>query len=280
VTYEIEFPYWYLRVGERELYLNVAADDLLAAMGEPLARQPLEKGEVIRWPGVDARADKSGDIVEMQFRLRPLPDDPEGTTYYDGSLVCDRIPITGEPNPGREWVGNDGIGGPAVCDEDGYVARATVKLKNERPENDFTIRQPRGKVLEFTDFGFKLLVIDELMYNQEILDPPFYLDEYAEHAGIDLEQHLGETIEGARAYFEQLPIPAKFAKEIEELEQDGGLQIYQEIAYQWDGEDGRFDVKSVRDAGQLKKLTRLALQNLDDVAGLDGLPKKVEVQEA
>ena len=250
MSYDIEFPYYYLRVGEHKLHLDIALSDLVDALGAPASREPSGEGEIARWQGIDVRSDAAGDVVAMTFRLRPQVSDPEGTTYYDGTLVADGKDLINDPQ--EEWVGNDGVGGPAVLDDDRYVIAATISLKTERPKNDYVIKPVRGKTLEFTDLNFKLLVIDELMYNQEILDPPFYLSEYAEHAGLDLEEHLGETIEGALRYFEELPIPAKLAKEVDVLEQDGGLQIYAETVYQWAGEDDRFDVRSVRDAAQFK----------------------------
>ena len=125
--------------------------------------------------------------------------------------------------------------------------------------------------LQFTDFNFKLLVIDELMYFQGVLKPRFDLRQYADDAGIHLEEHLGETIDAAREYFERLEIPEELAENVEALAWEGGNEVYAHIAYLWSGEDDRFDVKSVADAEQFPNLESITLIEPDLVEGIEEL---------
>lgn len=231
------------------------------------------------WDGISLNI-SGGNVMSMRLYLQPSVIDPSGTTYYEGAAEVNGVDLRRENFKLEPYLGSadsDFYITLLLNDDDTAIAHITILMESEdvnRPTNDFVIRQPRGKVLTFTDFNFKLLIIDELMYEQKILDPPFYLTEYADHANINLEEHLGETIDGAREYFEKLPIPAKFAKNIRSLEQDGGMQIYSEIAYQWDGEDDRFAVHSLRDAAQFPNLKTISLLAQGDVDGVDDLRNK------
>lgn len=130
------------------------------------------------------------------------------------------------------------------------------------------------EVLSFRDFGFKLLVINELMYKQELL-PRFDLDQFvAEYASrkIDIEEEGYDMIPEVKAYFEGLEILTGMVKNITELEQDGGDEIYHAICPFWDGEDDIFNIQSAEDAHwlpNLKKMT-LILTNDEVIAAFNG----------
>lgn len=117
------------------------------------------------------------------------------------------------------------------------------------------------EVLLFKDFGFKLLVINELMYNQNVL-PAFDLDKfvasYTERA-IDVEEEGYDIIPEVAEYFKALEILTGMVKNITELEQDGGDQIYHDIYPFWDGEDDVFDIHSAEDAHLLPNLKKMSL---------------------
>lgn len=101
--------------------------------------------------------------------------------------------------------------------------------------------------LEFDHFNFKLAVIQELMYEQEILTPKFDVYGFcaAEHPSIDPDGFYYEPIPEVRRYFEALAIPKSCAAEVRSLFFDGGNDIYAQLIPQWDGEDGQFDLESV-----------------------------------
>ena len=114
----------------------------------------------------------------------------------------------------------------------------------------------------FTDFNFKLLVIDDLMYFQEVIVPPFDIAEALKADGVtDPWQYAVDSglpiLEQARAYFEALDLPAELLAQVDTLTLDGGLQIYHECAPAWDGEDDRFDIHSLADVDLLPNLATI-----------------------
>ena len=101
--------------------------------------------------------------------------------------------------------------------------------------------------IQFIDFNFKLAVIQELMYNCELLKPKFSVFEFAKKytkRAIGLHGEPYEPIPEVVAYFEQLEIDPLLALQVTELYQDGGNEIYVNLFPAWDGEDDRFDIKS------------------------------------
>ncbi|NEC69279.1 hypothetical protein [Streptomyces sp. SID9727] len=114
----------------------------------------------------------------------------------------------------------------------------------------------------FRDFNFKLLVIEQLMYNDETLTPVFRIADCLKAKGIDedpqtyaYENDLAFTVlDEARAHFEALEISTELLATVETLVLDGGLEVYQECAPVWDGEDDLFDVGSLEDLDLLPNL--------------------------
>lgn len=114
----------------------------------------------------------------------------------------------------------------------------------------------------FKDFNFKLAVINELMYEREVLRPRFDVRRFVrDHTArqIDLEKEGYEIIPEVRAYFESLPILSAYLDDIEELHQDGGDEIYLQLCPLWDGEDDLFDIRSADDAALLPALKSVIL---------------------
>ncbi|MFF5333861.1 DUF6892 domain-containing protein [Streptomyces sp. NPDC013181] len=114
----------------------------------------------------------------------------------------------------------------------------------------------------FRDFNFKLLVIEQLMYEDETLTPVFRIADCLKAKGIDqdpqtyaYENDLAYTVlDEARAHFEALEISPELLATVETLVLDGGLEVYQECAPVWDGEDDLFDVGSLDDLDLLPNL--------------------------
>ncbi|MFD5729625.1 MULTISPECIES: DUF6892 domain-containing protein [unclassified Streptomyces] len=113
----------------------------------------------------------------------------------------------------------------------------------------------------FRDFNFKLIVIDKLMYDDETLTPAFRIADCLKAKGIDdpqtyaYDNDLAFTVlDEARAHFEALEISPELLATVETLDVDGGLQVYQECAPVWDGEDDLFDVGSLDDLDLLPNL--------------------------
>jgi len=118
------------------------------------------------------------------------------------------------------------------------------------------------ETVEFKDFNFKLAVIQKLMYEQGVLTPRFdvyeFVESYSERR-IDIEDEGYEIIPEVKEYFEQLEIPAGALLGIEELDQDGGDDIYMQLCPLWDGEDDIFNIGSAEDVGKLPNLKVVTL---------------------
>lgn len=101
--------------------------------------------------------------------------------------------------------------------------------------------------LQFDHFNFKLAILQELMYEQEILLPKFRVYDFCEkeYPSIDPEDFYESPIPEVQKYFEELAIPKSYAKEVRSLFFDGGNDIYAQLIPLWDGEDDQFDLDAV-----------------------------------
>ena len=100
--------------------------------------------------------------------------------------------------------------------------------------------------LEFDNFNFKLAIIQELMYDINVLQPEFDIYEFAkEYKGEEIDTESETVIEPALEYFKNLQIPKSLAKEVGSFYMDGGNEVYMNIISLWDGEDGYFDLNDV-----------------------------------
>ncbi|MGW4028744.1 DUF6892 domain-containing protein [Streptomyces sp. NPDC004838] len=119
-------------------------------------------------------------------------------------------------------------------------------------------------MVEFRDFNFKLVVIDELMYRRRVLTPAYDLGERMLARGIDIpavyvvQNELDEDVlDESRAFFEELEISDELLAGVDKLCFDAGLDIYWHCAPAWDGEDDLFDVRSLDDLALLPNLRRI-----------------------
>lgn len=127
-------------------------------------------------------------------------------------------------------------------------------------------------VLEFTNFNFKLAVLEVLMYEKELIEPKFDIYEFAEeyaYRDIDVDSEGYEPIAEAKKWFKNLQIPKRLAEEVTELLMDGGDEIYFQIVPFWDGEDGEFEINKIteEEVRQFPNLKRMVL--------MSSKPKKV-----
>ena len=110
----------------------------------------------------------------------------------------------------------------------------------------------------FPDYGFKLVVLNELLENGSFADRLEKLKSTPEIAlkiqGWGDDESFGETISEIDAFFRSVEITADDLSKITSLCFDGGNAIYQLIRPFWDGEDGDFDVLSVDGFEYLKNL--------------------------
>ncbi len=98
-------------------------------------------------------------------------------------------------------------------------------VKPTLTKDKYVIKELDEEVIEFKDFGFKLSIIQELMYDKELLKPKFDLYEFVEwydKRKIDIEEEGYEPIPEVTQWFRDLPVPKKYAPEITRIYQDGG----------------------------------------------------------
>lgn len=132
-----------------------------------------------------------------------------------------------------------------------YELSYTPKKGNgdkEKDPNKWKVSLPEEKCLQFKSFNFKLAVVQELMYVQEVLRPKFDVYDFCENyteRDIDPEDYYFEVIPEVKKWFIDLSIPASLAALVTELYFDGGNEIYAQLIPFWDGEDDVFDIETL-----------------------------------
>ena len=99
------------------------------------------------------------------------------------------------------------------------------------------------------------------MYEQEILKPCFDIYDYMEFKKANWNLETEKNVRGAVNFFKELPIPVSLAEKVENINMDGGDDVYMNIAPLWDGEDERFDIDKLS-AAELKQFKNLKSMNV------------------
>ena len=139
----------------------------------------------------------------------------------------------------------------AISDKYKYIKSEAEKAienieKNKQKYNEDFYNDMEEGYLQFDNFNFKLAIIQELMYDINVLQPEFDIYEFAkEYKGEEIDTESDTVIEPALDYFKNLQIPKSLAKEVGSFYMDGGNEVYMNIIPQWDGEDGYFDLNDV-----------------------------------
>ena len=148
-------------------------------------------------------------------------------------------------------------------DGDRLKKNVIISFHPERPKSkvDYTIVTPDEECLVFDTFNFKLAVINELMYNQDVLEPYFDIYDYMAFKKGKWNLETDKNIRAAVNYFKELPIPARLADFVTEINMDGADEIYMNIAPEWDGRDERFDFNSLTESEikQFKNLKKMVI---------------------
>ena len=118
------------------------------------------------------------------------------------------------------------------------------EIKNE--QESYKLKETDEEVLRFDNINFKLAIIQVLMYDLEVLKPVFNIFDFAEEVSeLNIDTESMEIIQPALDYMINLPIPKKYAEQVQEIDMDGGNEIYMNLIPQWDGEDDSFDLNEV-----------------------------------
>ena len=139
----------------------------------------------------------------------------------------------------------------AISNKNKYIKSEAEKAienieKNKQKYNEDFYNNMEEGYLQFDNFNFKLAIIQELMYDINVLQPEFDIYEFAkEYKGEEIDTESETVIEPALEYFKNLQIPKSLAKEVGSFYMDGGNEVYMNIIPLWDGEDGYFDLNDV-----------------------------------
>jgi hypothetical protein len=126
--------------------------------------------------------------------------------------------------------------------------------------------------IKFKDPNFKLAVIQDLMYSQELITPAFDVWDFAKNykdRKIDVDHEGYDIIPEVLDYFMKIEITVEMAKSVTAISQDGGDDVYMNIIPFWDGEDDVFNIKSAEDANHFPNLKKATLFYDDDHSILD-----------
>ena len=213
--------------------------------------------------GVCTNCGVLNNIVELQFLIKPesrLNNLPKSS--FKGEILINGQPINEIQD---ECIKINEYQFRKLRYEDEiycYYLMNNYDYKDNSDKNKYKLPKPSKNAIQFADFNFKLLIIEELMYNQELLKPKFDIYEFVklyEKRKIDIDEEGYEPISEAVEYFKSLNIDKKMAKQITELYQDGGNEVYMNIIPFWDGEDNVFDIESYEDIKHFPSLKKATL---------------------
>ena len=162
-------------------------------------------------------------------------------------------------------IGNSEIQVRLTKEEPKLIRSISIYVKEEEiltNKEKYELKKTSGEKIEFRDFNFKLAIIEELMYNKELIKPKFDVYEFAEIKnvkGFSATEGGYEPISEVVEYFKALEIDTKLAEQITEIYQDGGNEIYMNVAPQWDGEDDVFNIQSYEDIKHFPNLKKMTL---------------------
>ena len=140
-----------------------------------------------------------------------------------------------------------------VCDKEIEALEISAYNGPEKstiPTDKYIIKPLEEAEITFQDFGFKLSIIQELMYNKNLITPAFDLFEFVDwytKRDIDLEEEGYEPIKEVTQYFRDLPIPKRLAPEITKIYQDGGNNIYLNLLRFAEGWEDYWDIETTVD---------------------------------
>ncbi|MBF4587609.1 DUF6892 domain-containing protein [Curtobacterium sp. VKM Ac-2887] len=104
--------------------------------------------------------------------------------------------------------------------------------------------------VEFADFNAKLLVLDVLCYDLDVLDP--YDPETADETDEDLD--VDGQDDRAREYYDDLELLPSHLSLVTEITVDTDLEVLQDVHPGWEGSDDRFDPQNWDDVLDLPAL--------------------------
>ncbi len=129
-----------------------------------------------------------------------------------------------------------------------FIYPVVVSYSPKRPKSaeNYKIKKLKEEELHFDNF--KLAILQVLIYDLELLKPYFNIEDFAyQYTGSKIDLESEKPIKPAINFFKKLPIPKSLAEKVEEINMDGGNDIYMNITPLWDGEDGYFNINELSD---------------------------------
>ena len=188
-----------------------------------------------------------GDVVKSMTGEKELPKQPcQAVVLSDGKspyFFSDRHRV-GDFNLILWTPYGTNFNGIAETITDTLSISFFPEIKRER--ESYKLKTTNEELLFFENINLKLAIIQVLMYDLEVLKPVFNIFDFAEEASeLNIDTESMEIIQPALDYMINLPIPKKYAEQVQEIDMDGGNEIYMNLIPQWDGEDETFDLNEV-----------------------------------
>ena len=189
----------------------------------------------------------SGDVVKSMTGEKELPKQPcQAVVLSDGKspyFFSDRHRV-GDFNLILWTPYGTNFNGITKTITDTLSISYFPEIKRER--ESYKLKETDEEQLYFENITFKLAIIQVLMYDLEVLKPVFNIFDVAEESSeLNIDTESMEIIQPALDYMINLPIPKKYAEQVQEIYMDGGNEIYLNLIPQWDGEDDGFDLNEV-----------------------------------
>ncbi len=203
------------------------------------------------------------------------------TTTFPGTVTIDGAPLTGAISSQPDDMGfietsHGTIELSLLEDGSGSTPYAMLMIQGADPapvaSKEIVPLTPvkAANPIPFTDFNFKLAIIQELMFGEEPVLEPFTLSDFVARYSdrkINTATEGYEPIPEVVAFFEAYEVDASYADQITSLYLDGGNELYHEIAPLWGGDTPAFDIENFSDVKQfpnLKEITNELFPMSDD----------------
>ncbi len=261
---------------DNSLYLNDVAfelptspEKLITVLGEPSQKYAEQVDVKLIWDHLGICADAYLDKI-LHFRLIVHPEPrlkhlPKG--LFKGKVLINGKSVANFPEGNIKINKNQVTKGRYMRDDSNPIYAYIISnnldyAKAAVDPNKYKQNKNGGNKINFVDFNFKLAIIQELMYNLEVLTPKFDLYEFVElykNRKIDIEEEGYEPIPEVMQYFEELEISTDLAQLVTEIYQDGGNEIYGNVIRFWSGEDDLCDIQSFEDTKHFPNLKKMTL---------------------
>lgn len=288
---EIVIKEEYIEINGMKIYPPFLVEDINSKLGEGEAKTTGLKysPEIFVWDKFGIQAYPNEEKTQFKFLEICIKN---GTNIFVENPYNGIVKIGEKPYEKAKWKFDKMLADEM---EYGYFSLATLLDKNiskvkgrdymssriqivykepqEKKENIYILKDISEPTLKFESFGFKLAIVQNLMYDKELLTPKFDIYDFVkvyEGREIDIDEEGYEPIQEAVDWFKALQIPVTLADKIIELVVDGGNEIYGQIIPFWDGEDDYFDIRNVseeeiRQFKNLKKMEVMPQENWNEM---------------